>query len=219
MNRAFPLILLAFATAAFLAADPVPAKKTKPTSSSAVKTAHKNTKTTSLHTPTTATRAKSGSASNTRTVKYVRARNGKLVRVVSHSSPQPSYQLHPDPERYQKIQQALADRGYFKGEVNGQWGDDSEDALRRFQADKQLYDDDGHITALTLIGLGLGPKHDHDLNTSPLSAPPAAAPNTTGLGAPATAVATPTVAPTQSPIPASVTKPQTPPGSDSANRP
>ena len=71
----------------------------------------------------------------------------------------PSYQLHPDPERYQEIQKALADRGYFKGEVNGQWGDDSVDALKRFQADQKL-PDDGKINSLSLIGLGLGPKHN-----------------------------------------------------------
>jgi hypothetical protein len=71
----------------------------------------------------------------------------------------PTYQLHPDSERYQEIQKALADRGYFKGEVNGQWGDDSTDALKRFQADQKL-PDDGKINSLSLIGLGLGPKHD-----------------------------------------------------------
>jgi Putative peptidoglycan binding domain len=71
----------------------------------------------------------------------------------------PSYQLHPDPERYQEIQKALADRGYFKGEVNGKWGDDSIEALKRFQADQKL-PDDGKINSLSLIGLGLGPKHD-----------------------------------------------------------
>ena len=72
----------------------------------------------------------------------------------------PSYQLHPDAERYKQIQQALADHGYFKGEVNGQWGDDSIDALKRFQADQKL-PNDGKISALALIGLGLGPKHDN----------------------------------------------------------
>lgn len=71
----------------------------------------------------------------------------------------PSYQLHPDPQRYQEIQKALADRGYFKGEVNGHWGDDSVDALKRFQADQKLADD-GKINSLSLIGLGLGPKHN-----------------------------------------------------------
>lgn len=71
----------------------------------------------------------------------------------------PSYQLHPDPERYQQIQQALADRGYFKGQVNGEWGDDSTDAMKRFQTDQKL-DPDGKINALSLIDLGLGAKHE-----------------------------------------------------------
>ena len=71
----------------------------------------------------------------------------------------PSYQLHPDPERYKQIQQALADKGYFKGQVNGEWGADSVEALKKFQSDQKI-DDDGKINALSLIGLGLGPKHD-----------------------------------------------------------
>jgi peptidoglycan hydrolase-like protein with peptidoglycan-binding domain len=53
----------------------------------------------------------------------------------------------------------LADRGYYKGTVNGEWGDDSVEAMRHFQADRKL-DEDGKITALSLIGLGLGPVHD-----------------------------------------------------------
>jgi peptidoglycan hydrolase-like protein with peptidoglycan-binding domain len=84
----------------------------------------------------------------------------------------PSYQLHPDPERYQQIQQALAERGYFKGEVNGIWGDDSIEALRKFQADQNL-PDDGKITALSLTGLGLGPRHDGSTaGTVPVQPPP-----------------------------------------------
>ncbi|HEX3684170.1 MAG TPA: peptidoglycan-binding domain-containing protein [Bryobacteraceae bacterium] len=86
------------------------------------------------------------------------ARHKVAARSSRRAAPRPSYQLHPDPERYQQIQQALAERGYFKGQVNGQWGDDSMDALKRFQADQKL-EDDGKISALTLTGLGLGPKH------------------------------------------------------------
>ncbi|MBV9084934.1 MAG: peptidoglycan-binding protein [Acidobacteriaceae bacterium] len=97
----------------------------------------------------------------------------------------PVYQLHPDPERYQEIQRALADRGYFHGEVNGIWGDDSVDALKRFQADQKL-EPDGKITALSLIGLGLGPKHEATTalplsgsTAAPASAPAASTPNST----------------------------------------
>jgi peptidoglycan hydrolase-like protein with peptidoglycan-binding domain len=71
----------------------------------------------------------------------------------------PASQVHPDPERYKEIQQALADKGYFKGDVNGQWGDDSVSAMKQFQADQKL-PDDGKISAPALIGLGLGPKHE-----------------------------------------------------------
>src|ERR1700750_1663197 len=49
-----------------------------------------------------------------------------------------SFQAHPTTERYQQIQQALADKGYFKGQVDGKWGDDSVDAMNRFQADRQM---------------------------------------------------------------------------------
>jgi murein L,D-transpeptidase YcbB/YkuD len=75
-----------------------------------------------------------------------------------------AYQLHPDPERYQEIQKALSDKGYFKGEVNGQWTNDSADALKRFQADQKL-EPDGKINALTLSALGLGAKHDGGAGT------------------------------------------------------
>ena len=68
-----------------------------------------------------------------------------------------SFQQAPTPERYKEIQQVLADKGYFKGSVDGRWAPDSVDALRRFQADQSL-EPDGKLGALSLIALGLGPK-------------------------------------------------------------
>ena len=65
--------------------------------------------------------------------------------------------MAPTKERYQQIQQALASKGYFSGEANGQWGPDSAEALKRFQADQNLTPD-GKLTSLSLIALGLGPK-------------------------------------------------------------
>lgn len=92
----------------------------------------------------------------------------------------PSYQMHPDPERYAEIQRALADRGYFHGEATGEWKDDSVDALKRFQADQKL-PDDGKITALTLSGLGLGPHHDGSTAaTVPLPSAPGSEPPISG---------------------------------------
>jgi peptidoglycan hydrolase-like protein with peptidoglycan-binding domain len=68
-----------------------------------------------------------------------------------------SYQQQPTPQRYQEIQQALTAKGYFQGEANGQWGPESVDSLKRFQADQNLAPD-GKVGALSLIALGLGPK-------------------------------------------------------------
>ena len=65
--------------------------------------------------------------------------------------------MAPTPERYMEIQQALADKGYYSGAVNGIWGADSVDALKRFQQDQNLAPD-GKLGALSIIALGLGPK-------------------------------------------------------------
>jgi hypothetical protein len=79
-------------------------------------------------------------------------RKGKIARV-----PARSYQQAPTPDRYKEIQQALASKGYLQSEPNGQWGPESSDALKRFQADQSLMPD-GKINSLSLIALGLGPK-------------------------------------------------------------
>lgn len=68
-----------------------------------------------------------------------------------------SSQQQPTPERYREIQQALAERGYFSGEADGNWGADSVDALKRFQREQNLTDD-GKLGSLSLIALGLGPR-------------------------------------------------------------
>lgn len=128
------------------------------------------------------------------TAKTSRARSSKHRR----SSPSSSYQLHPDAERYQEIQKALSDKGYFKGEVNGHWGDDSTDALKRFQADQKL-EPDGKINSLTLIGLGLGPKHDSSAVTSSAAAPAAAPPAAPAAAPPAAPAAVPPASSTRPP--------------------
>jgi peptidoglycan hydrolase-like protein with peptidoglycan-binding domain len=68
-----------------------------------------------------------------------------------------STQKQPTPQRYVEIQQALADRGYFKGPIDGSWGAESTEALKRFQREQNLVED-GKIGSLSLIALGLGPK-------------------------------------------------------------
>jgi peptidoglycan hydrolase-like protein with peptidoglycan-binding domain len=66
-------------------------------------------------------------------------------------------QQQPTTDRYKEIQQALAEKGYFSGTLDGNWGPDSTDALKRFQREQNL-DPDGKIGALSLMALGLGPR-------------------------------------------------------------
>ncbi len=78
-----------------------------------------------------------------------------------HAAPsRPSFrsgQQTPSPERYQEIQQALADRGYYHGELNGVWSSESVTALKNFQLDQNLKPD-GKLGSVSLIAMGLGPK-------------------------------------------------------------
>jgi len=69
----------------------------------------------------------------------------------------PPSQQQPTADRYKEIQQALAEKGYFQGPVDGAWNAGSVEALKRFQKDQNL-DPDGKIGSLSLIALGLGPK-------------------------------------------------------------
>jgi hypothetical protein len=71
-----------------------------------------------------------------------------------------SRQMAPTPERYQEIQNALVAKGYLKSEdAHGSWNENSVDALKRFQTEQNL-ESTGKINSLSLIALGLGPKHD-----------------------------------------------------------
>jgi peptidoglycan hydrolase-like protein with peptidoglycan-binding domain len=70
-------------------------------------------------------------------------------------------QAMPTSDRYKEIQEALVARGYLTtDDVNGAWGAVSTDALKKFQAEQTL-ETTGKIDSLSLIALGLGPKHDN----------------------------------------------------------
>lgn len=72
----------------------------------------------------------------------------------------PARQMAPSSNRYREIQSALVAKGYLPADqANGQWNDASADALKRFQSDQNL-DPTGKINSISLIALGLGPKHD-----------------------------------------------------------
>jgi hypothetical protein len=113
-----------------------------------------------------------GSKTTVRRVYMKRMVHGRLVTVsrVVRVKTVPVVPPHPDADRLREIQKALADKGYFKGEVNGVWNADSVDALKQFQTQQNLTAD-GKISALSLIGLGLGPKHDGTVASLPSEKP------------------------------------------------
>jgi hypothetical protein len=80
--------------------------------------------------------------------------------------------LVPAPERYKEIQQALVSRGYLKPEAaSGVWDQECGDSLKRFQSDQKLQST-GKIDSLSLIALGLGPKHESaEARPEPLPVP------------------------------------------------
>jgi peptidoglycan hydrolase-like protein with peptidoglycan-binding domain len=80
-----------------------------------------------------------------------------------------TYQLHPTVERYKQIQQALADKSCYHGDIDGIWGPESISALQRFQTEQGI-ENEGKINALALIGLGLGPKHAGAIPPPPMFA-------------------------------------------------
>jgi len=92
----------------------------------------------------------------------------------AHAAPAQARQSTPTAERYKEIQQALASKGYLPSqEANGQWGDNSQAALKRFQTDQNL-EATGKINSLSLIALGLGPKHEAPKPTAVAPAAPPA---------------------------------------------
>jgi len=144
-SRAIVVVVALSAAFALLAATP--SKKPKPTG--AKKTARKAT------TPS-ASKAK-GTASGKKTAGKKASAKSTSKQKQASTRYRRSSQREPTPERYQEIQQSLADKGYFVGPVNGAWGSDSVDALKRFQRDQNI-GDDGKLGSLSLMALGLGPK-------------------------------------------------------------
>ncbi len=132
------------------------ASKTAPKSSA--KSAPKsNAKSAGKKPATVATVHKTTTKAGTKTVstKTASKKGGKKAPVQSWRA----RQQVPTPDRYRQIQEALAAKGYLKGEPSGVWNGESTDALRRFQADQKL-EPSGKLNSLSLIALGLGPRRD-----------------------------------------------------------
>jgi len=98
------------------------------------------------------TRSRSRAAGNTTTAKH---RQGSRAKAASWRT----RQLAPNPDRYKEIQRALAAKGYLKAAPSGVWDNESADALRHFQQDQDL-EPTGKLNSMSLIALGLGPKHE-----------------------------------------------------------
>jgi Putative peptidoglycan binding domain len=156
-------------------------KKTSPPVKPASTTATK--KSGARGTGKVASAAKKGTgATASRTATTSTAKRAASARGRTAITPRrPSYQrqMQPTPERYKEIQQALVTRGYLKSDPSGAWDQESMDAMRRFQEDQNI-NASGKIDSLSLIALGLGPKHDTSARapaapeSKPEIAPPAA---------------------------------------------
>jgi peptidoglycan hydrolase-like protein with peptidoglycan-binding domain len=130
----------------------------------AAKSATKSKSTAKNRTKSTASKAPAATAKPTSTTKPVAHRTSKsTAKSTAKSAKKPVVasrrwaQQQPTADRYKEIQQALAERGYFRGDPDGTWGPESIDSLKRFQHDQSLVED-GKIGSLSLIALGLGPK-------------------------------------------------------------
>ena len=138
------------------------------------KAAPKSTKATVAH--AAPAKSKAGTAKNS--AKSTAKAGTKSKRVVAR---RPPVQMQPSTDRYKEIQQALSDKGYFRGMPDGLWNAESVDALKRFQKDQNL-DPDGKIGSLSLMALGLGPKRgvasaqSAPAGSEPVDPPPVAQP-------------------------------------------
>ena len=133
---------------------PVGAKKKTATKASTAKAQPKGT-TAASHTAGKKAAVGKRSTATKISAKQTSSKQGSSKQVAARY--RRSTQREPAPDRYQEIQQSLADKGYFGGPVNGTWGPDSVEALKRFQRDQNI-GDDGKLGSLSLIALGLGPK-------------------------------------------------------------
>jgi hypothetical protein len=121
---------------------PAPKKAAVPAKSSAAQKASVR------HSTAKSTTARKGTAKTTARRPAVTWRNRQTV---------------PSPDRYREIQSALAARGFLASDdASGNWNQASTDALKRFQQEQNL-DATGKVNSLSLIALGLGPKHDENV--------------------------------------------------------
>jgi hypothetical protein len=118
---------------------------------------------------TAATKKPAGTAARTTTSRSTASSRRAGQKPVSRVTWR-NRQMAPTPERYKEIQSALVSKGYLQpDEAGGTWNQASMDALKKFQSEQNL-ESTGKINSLSLIALGLGPKHDAP--AVPTKAPP-----------------------------------------------
>jgi peptidoglycan hydrolase-like protein with peptidoglycan-binding domain len=133
------------------------------------KAAPKSTKAVVTHAVPATAKSKTGTAKTPAAKTATKSKRAVVAR-------RPPVQMQPSTDRYKEIQQALSDKGYFRGTPDGAWNGESVDALKRFQKDQNL-DPDGKIGALSLMALGLGPKRGvAQAASEPAEPPPVAQP-------------------------------------------
>jgi len=147
----------------------------KPVAKSAVKPAAKRAAITTARkpAPSAARSAAKPGAAGASHAKSGSTRSASARRVKKPAAPpRRPRQMVPAPERYKEIQQALVSKGYLGSEeASGVWDQNCTDALKRFQGDQKLQGT-GKIDSLSLIALGLGPKHASLETKAAFPAPP-----------------------------------------------
>jgi peptidoglycan hydrolase-like protein with peptidoglycan-binding domain len=81
-----------------------------------------------------------------------------------------------DSPRAREIQEALIREHYMQGEPSGAWDTQTQDAMKRYQADHG-WQSKTTPDSRALIRLGLGPNHDHLLNPESAMTMPSAPAN------------------------------------------
>ncbi len=104
---------------------------------------------TTTHHATAATKTGGKAASPTST------KSGKHPSKKSSRSKKVKGQAAPTADRINEIQDALAKKGAFSGELSGKWDESTVEAMKKFQASNHL-NPSGKLDAPTLQKLGLG---------------------------------------------------------------
>jgi hypothetical protein len=143
------------------AAVPATSKGSKTSGKTAKSTSKKSAgKRSAAKTETAPEASKTGTASKTGGTKKKTASKGGKKAAAAPKTTWRNRQLAPSSDRYKEIQDALVVKGFLTAEAaTGQWGPNSADALKKFQAAQNIQSN-GKINSLSLIALGLGPKRE-----------------------------------------------------------